>query len=87
MFQRAKMHYNLDLWRLKIWQTDTRYYRAEIKQDIFGQWVLECQWSGLNQKGGRHVVTPLTSIEAGLSALRAIEKKRNAHGYHEVLCD
>ena len=80
------MHYNLDLWRLKIWQTNTRYYRAEIKQDIFGQWLLECQWSGRWQKGGRHVMTPLACIEDGVQALKAIEKKRHAHGYQEVRC-
>ena len=78
------MDYKTELWQLKIWQTDTRYYRAEIKQDIFGHWVLECQWSGRWQKGGRSVITPLDSYEQGQIAMKTIEKKRQAHGYHEV---
>lgn len=78
------MDYNFDHWQLKIWQSETRYYRAELKQDLFGHWLLECQWSGLWQKGGRIATTPLTSPDAGKCALLAIEKKRLAHGYHEI---
>lgn len=78
------MDYLTQLWQLKIWHSETRYYRAEIKQDIFGSWILECQWSGLWQKGGRITITPLNSYNEGQTAMKAIEKKRQAHGYHEV---
>jgi len=78
------MNYLVDQWQLKIWQSETRYYRAEIKQDLFGQWLLECQWSGLWQKGGRSTITTLNSYEQGQTAMKAIERKRQAHGYHEV---
>jgi len=78
------MNYFTHLWQLKIWQSETRYYRAEIKQDIFGSWILERQWSGLWQKGGRSTIALLDSYEEGQSAMQAIQKKRQAHGYHEV---
>jgi len=78
------MDYCIDRWQLKIWHSETRYYRAEIKQDLFGQWLMECQWSGLWQKGGRRTITPLNSYEEGQIAMKAIEKKRQAHGYYEV---
>jgi len=78
------MHYFLDQWQLKIWHSETRYYRDEIKQDIVGSWVLECHWSGLWQKGERNIVTPLNSYDEGQTAMNAIYKKRQAYGYHEV---
>ena len=78
------MDYFIHLWQLKIWHSNTRYYRAEIKQDIFGQWILECQWSGLWQKGGRNIIKVLSSYEEGQNAMKDIEKKRQAHGYFEV---
>ena len=78
------MYYQTHRWLKKIWQTETRYYRAEIKQDLFGEWILERHWYGLWQKGGRLAVELLKSPEEGLSKMRTLEKRRIACGYQEV---
>jgi len=78
------MTYKTELWHRKTWHSATRYYHAEIKQDLFHNWLLEKHWSGLWQKGGRRTVEIVESLEVGLQKLRAIEKQRLAHGYHEI---
>ena len=80
----AQPQYQMQHWTRKVWQSDSRYYRAEITQDLFGQWTLERQWSGLWQKGGRKVVELLDSVEQGLQQLDLIHKQRLARGYNLI---
>jgi len=37
---------------LKIWETDTRYYKANLYRDLFNDWILEKTWgSKFNHRG------------------------------------
>lgn len=80
----AQINYQLEQWTRQVWQSDTRYYRAEIAQDLFGQWTLERHWSDLWHNGGRRIVRMIDSLEQGRKLLNQIHKKRTASGYKLV---
>ncbi len=44
--------YQLDRWKSSEWQRETRYYLCELKQDLFGKWVVVRSWGSrkLRQK-------------------------------------
>ena len=45
--------YSPDRWQRHSWQTDSRYYMAEVTQDLFGQWQLHRTWgSRTSARGG-----------------------------------
>ncbi len=84
MFQMAKISYKISDWRRMLWLSDTRFYQAELKQDLFGDWILERHWAGRWQKNGRVVTEVLDSLDDGLMKLEATHKKRMAHGYQLI---
>ena len=49
--------YSPDRWLRYSWQTNSRYYIAEVTQDLFGQWQLHRTWGAALQR----VVTNSTS--------------------------
>lgn len=38
--------YDFNHWQIFEWESQTRYYRAEIKQTLFGDWCVVCTWGG-----------------------------------------
>jgi len=80
----AQLQYKINAWTRKIWLSDTLYYHAEIKQDLFGSWILERHWCGRWQKSGRVVIDLLDSFDDGLLKLQEIHQKRIAHGYQLI---
>ena len=79
-----RIDYKANDWRRKVWLSETRFYSAELRQDLFGDWMLECQWSGKHQKGGRIKRDYVNSYEEGLARFEEIEKRRLKRGYQEV---
>ena len=71
----------LNQWCKKRWTTSTRYYVAEIKQDLFGAWLLERSWGGLRNHRGSQKSTLINDYDQALSLLQNIEKRRKARGY------
>ena len=46
----AKISYKISDWRRMLWLSDTRFYQAELQQDLFGDWILIRHWAGRWQK-------------------------------------
>ncbi len=38
------MKYELELWQQSNWQKDTRFYCLELRQDLFGNWIVKRTW-------------------------------------------
>lgn len=38
------MEYQLDKWKRQDWRENTRNYSREIRQNLFGQWVMLRRW-------------------------------------------
>jgi hypothetical protein len=61
-----------------------RYYRVELHQDLFGQWMLTCTW-GSALKLGRQTETPLDSLEHGYHLLQSIGRVRQRRQYRRIM--
>lgn len=73
--------YQLEQWLSHRWQSDTRYYTAEVIQDLFGTWIFRCGWGGLSNRKGNHQEKALTSYDEGLVLLKETNKRRQERGY------
>lgn len=71
-------------WLARRWQSLTRYYTAEVVQDLFGQWVLQCSWGGLGTRRGNWCLIHMPDYGAALVALQQLDKRRRARGYQAV---
>lgn len=77
----TNMSLQLDKWIAKRWQTDTRYYVAEIVQDLFGTWVLKRSWGGLRSRQGSSTTLPAENYHHATKLLADVEKRRKQRGY------
>lgn len=69
-------------WCKKRWTTASRYYVVEIKQNLFGEWLIERRWGGLKNHRGNCQSTTTENYHHALSLLDSIEKRRKTRGYH-----
>lgn len=74
-------HYDLYRWQRQVWTSDTRVYIIELKQNLFGDWILVCAWRGKGQRGGQSQTRYAASYEAALDWLAHAERRRRARGY------
>jgi hypothetical protein len=63
------------------WETDTKYYKANLYRDLFNDWILEKSWgSKFSRRGGEQLVF-CTSRNDGLSKIKALNSLRARRGY------
>jgi hypothetical protein len=62
----------------------SRYYQADLVQDLFREWTLVCIWGGLGTAYGGYSSTGVASPEEGLRRLDALDRLRRQHGYLPV---
>lgn len=63
------------LWR---WESEYRWYEAELMSDLFGDWLIVRRWGGLysDRHGEKTVVVP--DLLSGVALLFAIDRERKA---------
>ena len=77
--------YQLEKWQHSIWQKDTRFYRLELCQDIFGNWIIKCTWgSAIKLDFGRSNSTVCPDYETGLLLYKKQLSRRKKRGYETV---
>ena len=69
------------------WETKEKYYTAIVQKDLFGQWVVFCQWGAKNSRHGGKKTIPVESFEMGVEQLEKIGKKRLSRGYEKSTND
>ncbi len=70
---------------MQCWQKHTRYYKAILCQDLFGDWVVVRVWGSLASRAGRIASSWVANEGEGEMALCKIAKRRLAHGYTDIL--
>lgn len=60
------------------------YYQAHLVKDLFGEWTLVSSWGAINSRRGRVRKTGVSSYQAGLDQIKAIDRRRRQHGYQCV---
>lgn len=78
------MPYQSDRWMTLRWQTDTRYYVAEVMQDLFGNWLLRRSWGGLRSARSQSMTVHADSYEHALQLLADVQKRRTQRGYRII---
>ena len=75
------MTYQVDDWRRQDWQKGSRHYCCELKQNLFGQWVVSRRWGRVTALQGQSLEHPCDSYEQGLEIMSVVEKRRTKRGY------
>lgn len=75
------MNYRVKDWRRLDWRKGTRHYSCELKQSLFGQWVVLRCWGRVTALRGQSLEHLCESYEEGLKILSAVEKRRSQRGY------
>lgn len=77
--------YSPDRWQRHHWQTDSRYYLAEVTQDLFGQWQLHRCWGSRVSARGNEQRLAAASYEEAVHLLHDTARRRKQRGYQPVL--
>jgi len=75
---------HLDCWTKEYWTTTTRYYVAEIMQDLWGTWVLRRSWGGLDSHRGSSKIIAAKDYDHALKLLEEVAKQRKARHYTRI---
>jgi predicted DNA-binding WGR domain protein len=69
------------------WITSTRYYRALVQQNLFGQWELVRFWGGRGNRLGGYLVQPANNRDEALVWMFKEAKRRHKRGYTSATAD
>lgn len=75
------MEYQLDRWKRCDWYKNTRFYTCELRQNLFGQWVVVRRWGRVSAKQGQSIEHVCDRYEQGLGIFETVAKRRSQRGY------
>ena len=78
------MNYQVDDWYRQAWLKGTRYYSCELRQNLFGLWVVLRRWGRVRAKRGQSLEHTCQSYQEGLTLVSAITKRRAQRGYRSI---
>lgn len=79
--------YAVSAWWTRRWEKvdpesgQRRFYIAELRQDLWGDWLLVKAWGRIGQKPSRVVIVPVNTPEEALELAEHIENTRKKHQY------
>ena len=65
------MEYQLDKWKRQDWHKGSRHYSCEVRQNLFGQWVVLRRWGRATAKRGQSLEQLCDRYEEGLQVFEA----------------
>jgi len=63
------------------WETDTRYYKAFLYQDLFNDWILEKTWGSKFNRRGVEQLIYCSSLEDGICKIKPLNSLRKRRRY------
>jgi len=60
-----------------------RFYTAELRQDLWGDWQFIKAWGRIGQKPSRVVIVSVAAPDEALELGDGVAKVRRQHGYEE----
>lgn len=64
-----------------MWQNATRWYRAWIAPDLWGQWQLHQAWGSRRNGLGRYRIVAQSDLSTAVRNAQALARKRQRRGY------
>lgn len=77
------MNYQMELWRRQDWRRGSRHYSCEVKQNLFGQWIVLRRWGRVSAFQGQSREIRCEHYEQGLKIFDAVAQRRIKRGYIE----
>ena len=78
------INYQVESWQRQNWLKGRRYYSCELRQNLFGQWVVLRRWGRARAKQGQSLEHACQNYQEGLALLNAITKRRIQRGYDSL---
>lgn len=75
------MDYQLDKWKRQDWRKDTRHYCCEMRQNLFGQWVVLRRWGRVSAFQGQSREQVCDRYEQCAEIFDAVAERREKRGY------
>jgi predicted DNA-binding WGR domain protein len=75
------VEYQLDKWKRQDWRKNSRHYSCEVRQNLFGQWVVLRRWGRVSALQGQSREVVCDRYEEGLEILEAVGRRRSQRGY------
>ena len=75
------MEYQLDKWKRQDWQKNTRRYSCEVRQNLFGRWVVPRQWGRVSPMKGQCIEVVCDRYETSVEIFEAVARRRAKRGY------
>ena len=75
------MEYQLDKWKRKDWRKNTRHYSCEVRQNLFGQWLVLRRWGRVSALKGQSLEQLCASYEESLKVFEAVKNRRAKRDY------
>jgi len=75
------MEYQLDKWKRQDWRKNTRHYSCEVRQNLFGQWVVLRRWGRISALQGQSIEEVYDRYEQCAEIFDAVVKRREKRGY------
>ncbi len=75
------MEYQVDRWKRQDWRKGSRHYSCEIRQNLFGQWIVLRRWGRVSARQGQSIEKVCSRYEQGLEIFEAVAKRRSQRGY------
>jgi len=76
------MEYQLEKWKRQGWRKQTRHYSCEVRQNLFGQWVVIRRWGRVSAVQGQCIEEVCDRYEEGVETFKAVAKQRAKRGYN-----
>jgi hypothetical protein len=79
--------YLFEQWKCARWRRGDRFYRCEVRQDLFGNWVVVRQWGGVSSGkwGAKEMVCKSYAEAEALFA--AVAKRREKRKYFPLVVE
>ncbi len=82
------MEYQLEKWKRQDWHKGSRHYSCEVRQNLFGQWVVLRRWGRVSAMRGKCIEVVCDGeafqgnrYEQGLEIFETVGKRRTKRGY------
>ncbi|WP_410500817.1 WGR domain-containing protein [Chroococcidiopsis sp. SAG 2025] len=75
------IRYTHSQWCFLAWKREHRYYRAELRQDLFGNWIVMKMWGRIGSRLGGMKETLCRTYEEADSCFQTAVRRRERRGY------
>jgi hypothetical protein len=82
--EKMSTYHLFEQWKCSRWRRGDRFYRCELVQDLFGNWLVVRQWGGVSSGKGGAKETVCKDYGEALELFEVVAKRREKRDYMVV---